>query len=108
MWKLFVWCSPSVQETPTYGLHRLYMRPPNKQLTHVIIIRFCRLYVIIQHRSREHFNLLILLSCNFNNLNNFVTLSSTSLRLPEDDADSSKHVAVLMVFTVLLIYTYML
>jgi len=35
------------------------------------------------------------LSCNFNNPNNFVTLASTRLRLPEDDAGALKHVGVL-------------
>ena len=49
----------------------------------------------------EHFNLLNLLSCNFNNC---VTLASTRLRLPEDDADTLKHVAVLTVYKMLLIY----
>jgi len=33
------------------------------------------LYFIIQQRSREHFNLLILLKYNLNNFSNFVTLA---------------------------------
>ena len=51
--------------------------------TLIIITRFT---FIIQQRSREHFNLLILVSCSFSNFNSFVTLGSTSLRPPEDDA----------------------
>jgi len=43
-------------------------------------------------------------SCNFNNLNNFVTLASTRLRLPEYDADAVKHVGVLTINKILLIY----
>ena len=45
-------------------------------------------------------------SCSFNNLNNFVTLASTRLRLPEYDADALKHVGVLMINKILLIYIY--
>jgi hypothetical protein len=37
------------------------------------------LYFIVQQRSRGHFNLLILLSCNFNN---FVTLTKHKFRTP--------------------------
>jgi len=48
----------------------------------------------ITQRSREHLNPLLLLSCNFYSFNNFVTLASTQLRPPEDDADALKHVAV--------------
>jgi hypothetical protein len=44
--------------------------------------------------------LVILLSCNINNFNNFVTLASTMLRLPEDDADAYKHVGVLMIYKI--------
>jgi len=36
------------------------------------VITFYTLYFTVQQRSREHFNLLILLSCNFDN---FVTLA---------------------------------
>jgi hypothetical protein len=64
----------------------------------IIITRFT--FINLQ-RSRKHFNLLILLSCNFNN---FVTLASTSLRPPENDADALKHVAVLTIHKILLIY----
>ena len=81
-------------------LSRLCMRPPNKQLPHVIIINVLQI-VIIQQRSHEHFNLLILLSCNFNN---FVTLASRRLRLPEDDADALKHIGVLTIYKILLMY----
>ena len=59
-----------------------------------------RLYFITQQRSSEHFNLLFLSSYNFNN---FVTLASTRLRLPEDDADALKHVGVLTIYKILLI-----
>jgi len=40
---------------------------------------FYRLYFIIQQRSREHFNLLIVLSCTFNN---FVTLAKYKFQTP--------------------------
>jgi len=43
------------------------------------------------------------LSCNCNNFNNFVTLVSTSFRLPEDDAAAFQHVGVLTN----IIYIYM-
>jgi len=43
------------------------------------------------------------MSCSFNNS---VTLASTSLTLPEDDAEASKHVQVLMIHKILLIYIY--
>jgi hypothetical protein len=46
------------------------------------------------------------LSCNFCNFNDFVTLASTRLRLPEDDADSLKYVGVLMIYKILHIYIY--
>jgi len=36
--------------------------------------------------------------------NKFVTLASTMLRLPEVDADALKHVGVLTVYKLLLIY----
>jgi len=42
--------------------------------------------------------------CNFNNFNTFVTLASTRLRLPEDDVDALKYVAVLKIYKILLIY----
>ena len=45
-------------------------------------------------------------SCNFNNINNFVTLASTGLRLPEYDADAVKHVGMLTINKILLIYIY--
>jgi hypothetical protein len=61
---------------------------------------FYRLYFIIQQRSHEHFNLVILLSCNFNN---FVTLAKNLVKTL-DDADALKHVAVLTVYKRLLIY----
>jgi hypothetical protein len=61
---------------------------------------------IIQQRSCDHFNLLLLLSCNFNNFNNFVTLASTSFRTPEDDADALKHVGVLTIHKILSMYKY--
>ena len=38
--------------------------------------------------------MLLLLRSNFNSFNNFVTLASTRLRPPEDDADALKHVGV--------------
>ena len=41
---------------------------------------------------------------NFNKFNNLVTLANTSLRLSEDDADAMKHVAVLTIYKILLIY----
>jgi len=36
-----------------------------------------------------------MLSCNFNNFNNLVTLVNTRLRLPEDDAYALEHAEVL-------------
>ena len=41
---------------------------------------------------------LISLSCNANNFNNFLTLASTRLRLPEDDTDALNHVGVLTMY----------
>ena len=52
------------------------------------------------------FNLLILLSCNFNHFNSFVTLAHIRLRPPEDDADASKHVGVIKIYKILLIHTH--
>jgi len=52
----------------------------------------------------EYFNLLLLLGGNFNNFNNFVTLASTRLRLPENDPDALKHVGVLMIYKTVVIY----
>jgi len=65
---------------------------------------------VIQQRLLKHFNLLLSLSCNFNNLNNFFTLASTRLILPEDDADASKHVGVLAIYTkyYLIYFVYLL
>ena len=37
-------------------------------------------------------------------LNEFVSLVSTGLRLPEDDADALKHVAVFTIYRIILIY----
>jgi len=45
-----------------------------------------------------------LLSLNCNNFDNFVTLASTRLRLPEDNTDASKHVEILMMYRILIIY----
>jgi len=73
------------------GLTRLYMQPPNDSL-HVLLTSID--FII---KQRPHFTLLLLLSCNFNNVNNFVTLAGTRLRLPEDDADALKHVGVLTI-----------
>jgi len=58
-------------------LSRLYMRQPNKQLPRVIIINV--LQIVFYHSTMIQwiFNLLILLSFNFNN---FVTKQSTRLR----------------------------
>jgi len=39
---------------------------------------------------------LVLLGYNFNNFISFVTLANTKLRLPEDDADASQHVGMLI------------
>jgi hypothetical protein len=62
---------------------------------------FYRLHFIIQQRSREHFNLLILLRCKFNN---FVTLAQYKDKTPWRWCKGvSKHVAVL---TILHIYIY--
>jgi hypothetical protein len=102
------------------GLSRLYIRPPYKkhqhravqtvhtatkhqhitvqtvhattkqQLTHFVNI----LYMSSHNNDHvKHFNLLLLLSCKFNNFNDFVTSGSSSLRLPEG-ADALKHVGV--------------
>ena len=79
------------------GLSRLYMQPPNDNFQ--VLLTVCTF--ITQQRSREYFNLLFLLSCNFNN---FVTVASTRLRRSEGDADALKHVAALTIYTILLIY----
>ena len=47
-------------------------------------------------RSRKHSNILVLLNCNFNTL--IICNFSRRLRLPEDDADVLKHVAVLKIY----------
>jgi len=44
-------------------LSRLYMQPPNN---FHILLTFYKPYFIIQQRSHEHFNLLLLLVSNFN------------------------------------------
>jgi hypothetical protein len=54
------------------------MQPPINN-SHVIL-KFYRIYHK-KERRRQHFNLLVM-SCNFNNIINFVTLGSTSLRFP--------------------------
>ena len=36
----------------------------------------------------------------------FITLAKLRIRLPEDDADASKHVGVLMIHKILLIHIY--
>ena len=84
----------------TTGLSRLYMQPPNNNFH--VLLTFYRFY----HTTTIMwtFYLLLLLSCNFNSFNNFVTLASTRLRLPEDNADASQHVGVLMIHKILLIY----
>jgi len=41
------------------------------------------------------------LCCSFNN---FITSLSTRLRLPDDDADALKHVGVLTIYEILLMY----
>ena len=41
-----------------------------------------------------------------NNFNNFLSLASTSLRVPEDNADVLKHVGVLTIYKILYIYIY--
>jgi hypothetical protein len=56
---------------------------------------FYSLYFSIQQQSREHFNLLDLLSRNFNN---FVTLANTKSRMPEHNADALEHVGVLAIY----------
>jgi len=43
------------------------------------LLKFYRLYFIIQQQSHEHFYLLIVLSCNFNN---FVTLEKHNVKTP--------------------------
>jgi len=60
-------------------LPRLYMQPPNKQLPRVIIINVLQIVFYHSQWSREHFNLLILLSCNFNN---FVTWAKYKFKTP--------------------------
>ena len=39
---------------------------------------------------------MLLLGYTFNNFISFVTLANTKLRLPEDDADASQHVGLLI------------
>jgi len=75
---------PSRQETPTYGLHPqdcpdcICSHQTNN--FHVLqLLPFYRLYFVIQQLSREHFILLILLSCKFNN---FVTLAKHKFKTP--------------------------
>ena len=46
---------------------------------------------------------LIILSCNFNNA---VILAKPKFNVSEDNADALKHVAVLTVYKILLIYIY--
>jgi hypothetical protein len=48
------------------GLSRMCMQPPNNNFQ--VLFTFNILYFIIQQRSRKHFNLSLLLNCNFNNL----------------------------------------
>ena len=40
------------------------------------------------------------------NLNDFCNISSRRLTLPEDDADALKHIGILMIYKILLIYIY--
>jgi len=56
-------------------------------------------------KQRPNFTLLLLLSCKFNKVNNFVTLASTRLRLPEDDTDALKHAGELTIYKIC-IYMY--
>ena len=61
------------------------MQPPNN-IFHVLLVLFIWFTIfpdfIIQQRSREHFNLLLLLSRNFNKCNNFVTLTEHKVKNP--------------------------
>ena len=61
------------------------------------------MYFIIQQRSREHFNLLILLRFKFNN---FVALAKQNFTISSDegDADALKYVGVLTIYRILLMY----
>ena len=65
--------------TPTI-LSILHMWPPNKKLQHAIITTVLQIVFFIRQRSRDHFNLLILLSCNCNNLNKFVTVAKHKVK----------------------------
>jgi hypothetical protein len=51
-----------------------------------VLAKVTKLLKYQQQRSREHFNLLLVSSCNLNNFNNFVTLASTRFRLSKGDA----------------------
>jgi len=63
------------------------------------------MYFIIEQRSREYFNLLILLRFK---CNNFVALAKQNFTIPDDDddddADALKHVGVLTLYRILLMY----
>jgi hypothetical protein len=77
----------------------MHMQPPNNNFQ--VLLTFIDFII----NQRSHFTLLLLSSFNFNNFNNFVTLASTRLRLPEDDADALKHVGLLTIYKILLICT---
>ena len=63
------------------------------------------MYFIIQQRSRENFNLLILLRFK---CNNFVALAKQNFTIPDDDDDDDalKHVGVLTIYRIFLMYCY--
>jgi len=69
----------------------------------VFLPHFINILYILPHNN-DHVNILL---HRFNNFNNFVTLSGTRLRLPEDDADALKHAEVLTIYKILYIYIYM-
>jgi len=58
------------------------------------------------YRFLSYNDLLHLLSNNFNDCNNFVSLANTKLRLHAEDADGSKYVGVLINITDIYIYIY--
>ena len=69
---------------------------------------FCGFYFAINCNDHicKRFNLLSLLSFNPSDFCYCSKLERT--RLPEDNADASKHVAVLTIYKILFIYIYML
>ena len=80
----------SQEPKPNIRLSRLHNKPPNNNNNnnncHVLLI-FCTFF--------SYKYLLLVMNYNLNKCNNLVTVANTRTRLPEDDADASKHVGVI-------------